>query len=69
MGVKEGDRIIRYVAGPKSPARYLVMWSEAGSPLWTFEVGEALSLTVEEADGVHRRVLESGFSRAEIVRR
>lgn len=69
MRVREGDRIIRYIAGPKSPARYLAGWSEAGSPIWTFEVEKAMKLAVEEADEVCRQVVKSGFSLAEIIER
>jgi len=69
MRIKEGDRVIRWIGGPKSPARYFTGWSEVGSPLWTFEVVKALKLTVEEADRVSSRVAASGFSMAEIVER
>ncbi len=64
-----GNKVIRWIGGPKSPARYLVRWSEAGSPLWTFEVRKAQVFTEEDAGKAHRKVVDSGFSKAEVVER
>jgi len=61
------EKVIRLIAGPKSPARYLIRWSEAGSPLWTFEVSRALKFSEESSEAMLREVYAAGFSLAEVI--
>jgi len=61
------EKVIRWIGGPKSPARYLTGWSEAGSPLWTFEVSKALKFSEESSRAMLREVYAADFSLAEVI--